>query len=62
MQLWPYQLARHHMSECCVKFSRIYEQKEYSYTYGELNIEDLWAIVKHTLDEVQKEALKQAVI
>ena len=54
--------ARHHMAECCVNFKRVYGKQEYSYTYGELNKEELKAIVEHTLNMEQKNKLKQALI
>ena len=53
--------ARHHMAECCINFKRVYGKQEYSYTYGELNKEDLKAIVEHTLNIEQKKKLKQAM-
>ena len=53
--------AKHHMAECCISFKRIYGKQEFSYTYGELNKEDLKAIVEHTLDQEQKKKLKQAI-
>lgn len=49
------------MAECCVNFKRVYGKQEYSYTYGELNKEDLKAIVEHTLNMEQKKKLKQAM-
>ena len=53
--------AKHHMAECCISFKRIYGKQEYSYTYGELNKEDLSIIVEHTLDNDQKKKLRQAL-
>ena len=53
--------AKHHMSECCLSFKRIYGKQEYSYTYGELNKEDLSLIVEHTLDNEQKKKLRKAL-
>ena len=53
--------AKHHMSECCISFKRVYEKQEYSYTYGELNKEALAVIVEHTLDNEQKKTLRAAL-
>ena len=53
--------AKHHMSECCISFKQIYGKQEYSYTYGELNKEDLSLIVEHTLDNEQKKRLRLAM-
>lgn len=53
--------AKHHMSECCVSFKRVYGKQDYSYTYGELNKEDLSVIVEHTLENEQKNRLRQAM-
>ena len=53
--------AKHHMSECCISFKRVYGKQEYSYTYGELNKEDLSLIVEHTLDNEQKIKLREAL-
>lgn len=53
--------AKHHMAECCVSFKRIYEKLDYSYTYGELNKEDLAVIVEHALDNEQKKRLRAAM-
>lgn len=53
--------AKHHMSECCISFKRVYEKQDYSYTYGELNKEDLAVIVEHTLDNEQKKRLRAAL-
>ena len=53
--------ARHHMSECCISFRRVYEKQKYSYTYGELNKEALNAIVEYTLDNEQKRKLRKTV-
>ena len=49
------------MSECCISFKQIYDKQEYSYTYGELNKEDLSLIVEHTLDNEQKKKLRKAL-
>ena len=53
--------AKHHMAECCISFKRIYEKQNYSYTFGELNKEDLAIIVEYTLDAEQKEKLRLAM-
>ena len=53
--------AKHNMAECCLSFKRIYGKQEYSYTYGELNKEDLSLIVEHTLDNEQKKKLRKAL-
>ena len=53
--------AKHHMSECCISFKQIYGKQQYSYTYGELNKEDLSLIVEHTLDNEQKKRLRLAM-
>ena len=53
--------AKHNMSECCISFKQIYGKQEYSYTYGELNKEDLRIIVEHTLDSEQKKKLRLAM-
>lgn len=53
--------AKHHMSECCISFKRIYEKQDYSYTFGELNKEDLAVIVEHALDNEQKKRLRAAM-
>ena len=53
--------AKHNMSECCISFKQIYGKQEYSYTYGELNKEDLRIIVEHTLDSEQKKKLRRAM-
>lgn len=53
--------AKHHMAECCLSFKRIYGKQEYSYTFGELNKEDLSLIVEHTLDNEQKKKLRKAL-
>ena len=53
--------AKQNMSECCISFKQIYGKQEYSYTYGELNKEDLRIIVEHTLDSEQKKKLRLAM-
>ena len=53
--------AKHNMAECCISFKQIYGKQDYSYTYGELNKEDLRHIVEHTLDNEQKKRLRLAM-
>ena len=53
--------AKHHMSECCILFKQIYGEVEYSYTYGELNKEGLSLILEYTLNNEQKNKLRQAL-
>lgn len=50
--------ARHHMSECCIDFKKVYGKLTYSYTFGELNKEELAIIENYVLDEHQKSKLK----
>lgn len=50
--------ARHHMSECCIDFKKVYDKLTYSYTFGELNKEELAIIENYVLDEYQKSKLK----
>ena len=53
--------AKHNMSECCISFKQIYVDQTYSYTFGELNKEDLKAIVEYALNIEQKNKLRRAM-
>lgn len=50
--------AKHHMDECCIDFKKVYGSLTYSYTFGELNKEELAIIENYILDQQQKQELK----
>ena len=51
--------AKHNMSECCIDFKIVYEKLNYSYTFGELNKEELAIIENYVLNHQQKMELKE---
>ena len=51
--------AKHNMSECCIDFKIVYEKLNYSYTFGELNKEELAIIENYNLNHQQKMELKE---
>lgn len=54
--------AKRHMDECCIDFKKIYGGLTYSYTFGELNKEELAIIENYILDSEQKKALKARLL
>lgn len=54
--------AKHHMEECCIDFKKTYERLTYSYTFGELNKEELAIIENYILDQQQKQKLKARLL
>ena len=54
--------AKHHMDECCIDFKKVYGGVTYSYTFGELNKEELAIIENYILGSEQKLALKSRLL
>lgn len=54
--------AKHHMDECCIDFKKVYGGLDYSYTFGELNKEELAIIENYILGSEQKRALKARLL
>lgn len=54
--------AKHHMDECCMDFKKIYGGLTYSYTFGELNKEELAIIENYILGSEQKRTLKSRLL
>ncbi len=50
--------AKYHMDECCIDFKKVYGKLTYSYTFGELNKEELAIIENYILTQQQKQDLK----
>ena len=50
--------AKYHMDECCIDFKKVYGKLTYSYTFGELNKEELEIIENYILTQQQKQDLK----
>lgn len=54
--------AKHYMNECCIDFKKVYGGVTYSYTFGELNKEELAIIENYILGSEQKLALNHGFL